>query len=176
MGITDSAKDQILTEILPGRSLAIEHYMRRQIIEAAYTAERHRIDFGYPLAHRINLREWPVSAVAEVREGTAVLDPSRYRVLSGGILERAGDSADAGRPWSGPYVEVDYTAGYASIPADLVVAATAEVAHAYRQSEPGGGRLGKTGSIFTGQTDAAFVPWDFLPESRRVFDFYARKV
>lgn len=64
---------------------------------------------------RLLLGERPVTAVASVRLDATLLDPNGYRwQRSGALWRRAG--------WGGPEcdVEVTYSHGYATVPADLV--------------------------------------------------------
>ena len=64
-------------------------------------------------------------------------------------------------------VTASYTHGYSTVPEALVQAATELVAFDFRQSEPGGGRLGRTGSILPSGGEASYYSRDQLWRAQR---------
>ncbi len=93
------------------------------------------------------LREFPVTAVSEVREDGTALDAADYeRAENSGILYARANGNPSVWSEDSRNLEVDYTAGYAIIPESLAFAATLQVAHSFQQAVPGGGRLGLRGA------------------------------
>jgi uncharacterized phiE125 gp8 family phage protein len=141
--ITGSTNDTLITNLIAGESARIQRYLRRYIVQQTITAE---IQSGHG-REILALRERPVTAVTEVREDGVALASSKYE-LDGdeGILyARTDGNPDVWTEGSRNF-EIDYTAGYASPPDDLVDAATIQVADTFRQTTPGGDRLGVLGA------------------------------
>lgn len=173
LGITASTHDTILNQLIPGVSKAIQSAIGRDILQTTLTAEVHE-SRGHQRV--IASREWPIITLTAVRENDVTLTVSTdYRLWQTWGVQRLSGSAtgaEIATAWAHGFVEFDYDAGFASVPSDLEMIATAEAAHAFKQSTPGGSRLGQLGQSVTGNSDAPFPLWDLLPMSRRVVQRY----
>ena len=173
--ITGSGNDTLLNDLIPFVSAAMESAMRRDIVQQTLTAEVHGITQGGWRSELVP-KHWPVSAVSAVRENGTVLTSAQYRILGQTLIQRISGTPVSKAYWQAGFVELDYTAGYASIPEDLAGAATAEVALAFEQTKEGDGRLGLTGGVFSGQFDSQFRAWDWQPTTKYVLSRHARVV
>jgi hypothetical protein len=171
LGETSSTHDTLLSEIIAGQSAAMASYMHRAIVEQTITGERH----DGRGTDRLVLREFPVTSVAEVRlDGTAVAAATYELGSDSGLLYRR-DGLEAGcfdlgrRNW-----QVDYTAGYATVPEDLAEAATRQAGTVWLSAEPGDNRLGTRGSVLdVGSVQYLTGPW--APGVAAVMDAYRRR-
>lgn len=166
--VTGSANDAAIQRHLEGVSKAMQNWMGRQIISTAITAEYH---FPTGLNSAILLEDGPVSTLTEVRLSGSILAATGYRLEGARLLRRIAGSART--KWEQAEVEVDYTAGYAAVPADLVEACTQEAATRWLRSVASGGpglhvnaktpETGDTKTFDTGpflpQTIAAMSPY-----------------
>jgi hypothetical protein len=167
--------DALLLQLLYGISTAMESTMKRRLVATTYVGEVHEVHAGGFISN-IVLHQNPVSAVSAVTEnGVVVVSGVGFRLLDDRMLQRITGSPVSRIWWAEGFVAASYTAGYALMPEDLALAATAETAQAFKQSASGGDRLGKSGDVFGGQTDAQFLSWTFLPVTRRVLAAYARR-
>lgn len=92
-------------------------------------------------------REWPITAITSVKfaangvfDDSAIIDSKLYNISNHGmsITFRNGMLTPRGRA----NVEVIYTAGYTTIPADLQIAALRQLQYLYKQIGKGDGMLG----------------------------------
>jgi hypothetical protein len=138
-------------------------------VQRSHTAER-RHGNGW---HELVLDHWPVIGTPVVRvDGSAIAEGVDFRVEpERGILEKIAGDDSAWSGWEGD-VEVDYVSGYATIPTDVRLAATKQVAHEFAQTTPGGGRLGVTATAGERGGQATYEPDGILPSVRAVLDRY----
>jgi hypothetical protein len=88
---------------------------------------------GQPYGLPIRLRRRPVTLVATVTENTTALLPDAYETdLPGGLIYRL--TSNCRGNWCGSSVNVEYSAGYYPIPADVQDAALAIIRHKYAAS------------------------------------------
>ena len=88
---------------------------------------------GSPYGLPIRLRRRPVMAVTNVTESTTPLDPTTYETdLPGGLIYRL--TSNSRGNWCGTSVNVEYSAGYDPIPADVQDAVLSIVRHKYALS------------------------------------------
>lgn len=120
-GITDTTKDALLSALITAASAAVEQYIGRIIQQQSYTA----LMDGNGAA-LLPLPQYPISAVSVVEiNGVAVGANSTW---GDGGFAHDGDRSlyfpGEGRvfPVGKRNVKVTYTAGYASVPADLAQA------------------------------------------------------
>jgi hypothetical protein len=115
-------------------------------------------------ARRLLLGERPVTAVASVRLDGTLLDPSAYRWQRSGALWRTGG-------WGGPDhdVEVTYSHGFTTVPADL--AAVTRLAAARLATNPE--QLSR--QEMEGYSVLAAAPVGFTVGELLVLDRYRRK-
>ena len=158
LGKTGSEDDAILTNLISGQSARIQAYLHRYVIQQTITGEIHH---GHG-REKLVLDEWPVSAVSEVREDGDAIDAATYELdtAKGILYARQNGNASVWSKGSRNYA-VDYTAGYATTPDDLVDAATKQVVYVFRQSQPGGNRLGERGAVLDPGGSAQYLtgPW-----------------
>ena len=128
--------DNFLNRKIEAISTQIEDYCARSFIEQAITNER----WDYPIGV-IMLKQFPVDSIQEVRvDGTAITADEYHLDEETGRLWYKSDTQI--QNWEASdveeYVEVDYTAGYATLPADLKDAVLALVRKAYlgRKGDP----------------------------------------
>lgn len=156
LGITDTSKDTFLRHLITRASRFIKTYTGREYASTTYTEEVHSGN-GY---QKLYLDHYPIISVTEVKEDDVALDSDEYEILSeeGAIFREAGWTggslamADTLSTEPDPYAEtrnlkVTYTAGWASIPDDIVQACLQLVALWYtgansagieRETTPGG--------------------------------------
>lgn len=130
LGITGAADDALLTRMLDAATASMERYMARTILSASYTETRSGTG-----GNALTLRNRPISAVSSVTvNGTAwaasdgrstgyVFDGETLFAI-GNIFARASQN-----------VVVTYTAGYATVPADLEQACIELVGAKYKERD-----------------------------------------
>lgn len=160
LGLSTSASDTILTNLIAACLAKFEAHCRRRLVAATITGEIHD---GYPERTTVFLREYPAASVTSVSEdgGETTLAGSDYQLIAatGELVRKA--SAYSRTCWRAGYgnIVVSYTGGHATTPADLVHAATMQVALDFRHAQPGGNWLGQRqvqnpDSVLTIQFDA----------------------
>lgn len=160
LGLSTTTDDPLLTNLIAACLAKFEAHCRRRLVAATVTGEIHD---GSPQRTTVFLREYPAASVTAVSEdgGETTLSASDYQLIaSTGELVRKASSytRTAWRTGEGNIL-VSYTGGHATTPADLVHAATMQVALDYRHTKPGGNWLGQRqvqnpDSILTIQFDA----------------------
>ena len=169
-GNSDEAR---LSALITACSTAFASYCGRQFASAAFTEMRNG-GGGTSLW----LRQSPIAAVASVVvDGQAI--PAGGGWVNG--VRQPGFSFDDNAVYLFGYrfckgqqnVQIAYTAGYAAIPADLAQACVEQVSFRYKEIKD----LGKRSITGPAQGQSTnFVIADFLPNTRRVLDFYRRQV
>jgi hypothetical protein len=172
-GISGSGDDDLLNTLLAGVSQRMKSYMRRSIVSAAITDEKHD---GDGESDTIVLADYPViqpPAVVLELNGTAV-DTDDYEVdEERGLLVRVTDGASSAWTAGRRNYSVDYTAGYAIIPEDLVEIATKQTAHEYNLSSANSmARLGLRGAILDPGGDATYLTGPWIPGATAAMDLY----
>jgi len=152
----DTSDDTYLDTLILGASARIQRHIGRLIVESTITAETHSGGGRSQLVPR----HWPVSLVSEVRVEGAAVASSTYR-LEGSVLYRvAASDAYSLDVWPCGFgnVELDYTAGYAALPPDLVRAATIQAAYDYQKR---GTRIAERGQVIDAGGSATYLtgPW-----------------
>lgn len=170
-GIQGTAVDALLLELVTSVSLAIEAWCGRPLILRAYANETHRPNGR---SSELLLERYPVvssPAPTFTLDGTA-LSASDYE-LDGdaGILRRV-SSGVLTRWESGTVLLASYSAGYATIPADLRAAATKQARHELRQSGLGGDRLGDRSKALEVGGQTTYEPDGLLPSVIQVLELY----
>ena len=155
-GITGSTYDAELGAIIARVTGAMQAWIGRLIVETTYTAERHSF---YVANTKLVLLQRPLISVQEVRvDGTAISASDYVAQLGEGILYAEGG-------WSsGSYhIEVDYTAGYASVPPALVDACLRQSRYEWTLAKHGGDRFGLAQRAEASGGSTAFVVEDWYP-------------
>ena len=111
--------ESVVTYLLEGATAAINTFVNRELEEATYTNELYDSTWGRTM---LQLRQYPVTAVAEVKENSIVLvEGEGFQWYPKGHLARINGTRE--RRWfvGRKIIDVTYTAGYAlaDIPADV---------------------------------------------------------
>lgn len=171
LSIGDSSKDAILLDLLAGTSDLMEEWMRRRIIPTSYLSEFHELSGDVDV---VSVDHWPIVTIEAVRVNGVLLSTSEYRRVHERSIQRLDSS---GRPidFDSGDVEVDYTAGYSSVPTGLRNACVAEVALRYKNSTPGGGRLGTRGEALPQGVETSYDEHRFLASTLEAMNTYRRR-
>ena len=135
------AADDFLSDLIENVQVTIENYCHRHFDVNTYTSEQHNIN------HKIFTKETPIKAVTSIIRldgniDNTVLDNNgmnNYRIFSGYVelldykYVTMGDRLKYVNSEES-YVEITYTAGYDTPPADLSLAATKLIALEYKES------------------------------------------
>jgi hypothetical protein len=160
LGIESDDTDAALTQFISDVSQAFATEAARSFLGEVNVGERHRTN---GVGSEIVLRKWPVTEITEVRTPSGTVIPaSEYTLKSEGTgILLSVDGSGYETPWGYPAVLVDYPSGFASIPADIQLAADKQVASEWQLSSYGDGRLGERGSIIDGGGSAQYLtgPW-----------------
>lgn len=169
-GNSDEAR---LSALITACSTAFASYCGRQFAPASYNENRN--GFG---STSLWLKQSPITAVSSVTvDGVAVPPGGGW---NGGV-QVPGFSFDENFIYLFGYrfckgqqnIQVAYTAGYAAIPADLAQACVEQVSLRYKEAK----HLDRSAEIGPAQGQSTtFVVKDFLPNTKRVLDFYRRQV
>lgn len=163
LGITDGTRDTILTDLIAGVSELFTQSTGRSIVETVITGEK--ID-GNAICDALRLAEYPVTTMSALYDSAgSEIDASSYDVdTDAGLIYGVGYSWTTGRR----NYSADYTAGFASIPAQIVSAVTAQVCHEFAQTDPGGARRG----LLSGSNDLG----SYTVDTRAVLPVFANVV
>lgn len=168
LGITDTASDTLLTDLLARLQVAAETYLDRKIEQATYTEQ-----YDGDETDRLITLQWPIISVTSVHDdqdrafGAATLIATADYVLykDRGIIRLDGLVFSSGIQ----NIKVVYTAGYATVPADLAQALIELIADRFRQKENQG-----LESLSIGAYSVSFTGEDLPDEVKATFDAYRR--
>lgn len=171
--ISGSGDDDLLATLLAGVSKRMQSYMRRSIVSTAITEEKHD---GDGLSDTLILAEYPViqpPTLALELNGTAV-DTDEYEIDEDrGFVIRVADGVASAWASGRRNYSVDYTAGYATLPEDIVEIATKQTVHEFNlSSAAGSGRLGLRGAILDPGGDATYLTGSWIPSARDTMDYW----
>jgi len=172
-GITGSDNDAQLTRIIAGVSKAMQNWMGRAIVDTSYTDEIHS---GNGWQDTLALNHRPVTSTDSF---VVKLDD----VEVSNTLYTKDDDAGLLYLISGQWTrgsrnyKVSYSAGYTSVPDDLVMAATIQCRHEFNQSQPSAtNRVGIHSNADATGGSTVYVPGGFLPEVLEIMRPYRRVV
>lgn len=140
---SDSSQDALLTNMINASQRICEQYLHHPILQASYTEYYDGDGTG-----KLILRKWPIISVTSIHididrefDSDDLADPTNYYVDSeNGIIEFYRAFA-AGPAWFDEgikNIKVVYSAGFASIPDDLIEAADEHVAWMFRRANTEG--------------------------------------
>jgi hypothetical protein len=162
--------DAQLSQIILGVSTAFEEFCGRTFADTTYTDEVHD-GSGFRDAIVLNQRPITTTTTMIVKLDDDAVDATLYgNDADEGIVYLANGVWSQGRR----NLKVTYSAGYTTMPEDLVMAATAQVVHVFNQSSPGGARLGLDSNADASGGGTSYSPSDFLPEVLRTLRAYQR--
>ena len=168
LGITDTASDTLLTDLLARLQEAAESYLDRKIESATYTEQKDGDGTDKLVTH-----QWPIISVTSLHDDTdrnftaafliAAADYVLYK--DRGLIRLDGLTFASGIQ----NVKIVYVAGYATVPTDLVQALIELVADRFRQKENQG-----LESLSIGAYSVSFSGEDLPDEVKGIFDSYRR--
>ena len=161
----DADRDTVLNSIIAGVSKRMQNWMDRPIVQTTATDEKIDSIGDY----KIQTRHYPIISVSSLEEnGTALTEDTGFEIEEedlerGQIIRISGDDPIAwvrGRR----VVKLTYIHGFASVPDDLVRAATAQVLQEYHETVQSGD--GWRGLASKGVDPAAAIAYDKLVWTR----------
>ena len=168
LGITDTASDTLLTDLLARLQAAAETYLDRKIEQATYTEQ-----YDGDGTDRLVTLQWPIISVTTLHDDTdrafgastliAAADYVLYK--DRGVIRLDGLTFASGIQ----NVKVVYVAGYATVPTDLAQALIELVADRFRQKEHQG-----LESLSIGAYSVSFIGEDLPDEVKATLDGYRR--
>jgi hypothetical protein len=174
LGLTDTSEDTRLNFIVGGVNAFVEKYCNRKFEETTYTREL----YDAPGSNALILKQRPIVELTEIRidgevydERDAIYNPGYWYNANAGIVYR-----DSPWPRGRGCIEVSYTAGYDTIPDDLLFA-TLELAAYYRNVSARSGLNESLGSYSysiiagLGNNPAITDTLDFYKESLLVYTY-----
>ena len=139
--LTDTSDDFFLGLLVSSVQDTVENYCHRKFDVTVYTGEQHIINHkifpkNYPIVSVENITRWDagvggvvpdVNGISEYRLFPTYIDllDYQYVTMAGKLKYINGEES---------YVELDYTAGYAIIPNDLILASLKLAALEYKES------------------------------------------
>lgn len=170
-GISGSGSDAQIDAIVAAVDRAMKEYLGRQIESATVTAEIHD---GNGQDDFLLLLEWPVTAVSAVSISGTALTVADYEIdgAKGLLFYKPGGTGFAAWPEGRRNLSVTYTAGYASVPADLALAATKQAVYEVKLTNALGNRLGDRSTITEDGGTAQYVIAGWYPGVAEVLDAY----
>lgn len=172
LGYAAADADALLDRLVSAASAAIQRYTNRDIVQQAYTEVRDGL--GGP---RMLLRQYPAQKPTSVTvDDIAILerpsalaagwkfDGNRVVALNGFLFTRGFSN-----------VVITYTAGFATVPADIELAANELVALVFRQR----GRIGdasKTVAAGSGHETVAYMMRAMTPTTKAILDQFREVV
>ena len=175
-GISDATYDGQLNRLIRGVSVAMQNWMKRQIVEETYTDEVHSGD-GWTDTIILNNRPITSTIMMVVKLDDSAISTSTYTDDDeAGIVYYKPTSLGTSSWASGTRnYKVTYSAGYTVVPEDLAMAATDQVRHEFHQSEPAGeNRLGLASTVEPAGISSGYVPHAFLPHVLEIMAPYRR--
>jgi uncharacterized phiE125 gp8 family phage protein len=167
LGLATSNDDVLLARLITAISGYAQQWMGRAILSSTYNEVRN--GSGSRLMAFAN---YPVTAVSSLKVDTNVIQPAAdvvspgYR-FDGRLLYVNGGCFNKGIA----NVEVSYTAGYATVPAELEQAVIELVAMRYRERD----RIGHQSKSLGGET-VSFIVKDFPDSVRTILTNYKKVV
>jgi hypothetical protein len=126
-------QEDTVTYLIENAGVLIETYLDRQIEETAITTELHDGDRG----NLIRLKQWPVTIPLTLLEedGVVLVEDTDYVAYEDGRVYRGSPTVAANWGLGRRIIDVDYTAGYATVPFDIRDVCARMVARAFQAGE-----------------------------------------
>jgi uncharacterized phiE125 gp8 family phage protein len=173
LGITVSTHDSLLSELIDAATVTAQNEIGRHLIETAYTGE---VLSGSGFTDVLTVRHYPIAASPALvlyDDDGATISSADYEIeAASGIIRNINGSWARG---TNNY-SADYTGGYATVPADLVAAVTAHAVYLFTQTQPGGGRLGISGTSGLAGDSSTYLTDALLSQVERTFARYRRLI
>jgi hypothetical protein len=136
---TDADRDTVLNSLIAGVSKQMQNWMDRPIVQSTATDEK--IDSAG--SNIVQTRHYPIISISSLTElDTALVEDTGYEIEEQdkefGQIGRIADEHPTAWARGRRVVKVTYSHGYASVPDDLVSAATALVVARYFETKQSG--------------------------------------
>jgi len=165
LGKADTNQDSLLKMLVEGVSSRLERLLGEWPNDGSVITEYIQ-STGTP---RIPLNR-VVNDIRTVVEGTTTLSSTDYRLVNEQSLERL--TSGLLSAWNVGEVVVTYRPGWLQVPEDLKLACVMQAAYEYKQTKPGGNRLGLVSDSPSGTTGEAvsYTPHTILPAVQDIVD------
>lgn len=176
-----------VTYLIENAGALIETFLDRVIEEGAIATELHDGDRG----NLIRLKQWPVTLPLTLLEedGVALVEGTDYVAYEDGRIYRGSATTAGNWLWGRRIIDVDYTAGYATVPFDIRDVCARMVARAFQAGEayanaPDGAAGIKSLTLADSDSveyrdavaDVAKAALPMLPEEERALSRHRRRV
>jgi outer membrane receptor for Fe3+-dicitrate len=180
LNVGTTTDDALLTRLVSAASQFVQTYMNRTIPSASYTEKR--TGSG---SNTLALANYPVTAVNSLVIANVAISPSSDGVQAGYVFDDrfiylignayAASAFPGAAPnhfpkWPPKFVQINYTAGFASTPLDIEQAVLELVGLRYREKN----RIGQVSEAIAGATTAYFI--GDMPKSTQTLLNNYRKV
>lgn len=175
LGIDTANVDTLLGLLIDGVTERFQQETKRRLVQTAISAEKHD---GNGWRNTLFADEYPVTSAGLVvlEDGVTLVEGTDFELEpgNGGLYRTSGGAAIV---WASGYrnLSLTYSGGYATIPAGLVSAATAQVCHEYHQTNPGGARRGLASVAREAGGSTTYVAGDLLKASEAAIARYKRR-
>ncbi len=164
-----NGSEALLSALITAASTFVKSWLNRDILSTSYV-ERYRANGDRPIV----LANGPVTAIAQVAwQGTTVTTAGDPIVGTPGIYftDRALSLFGYCLP-RGDLVQVSYTAGYATVPADIKQVVNELVGEAFKRRD----RIGQNSKTLGGQEVITFSPADMNATNKTLLQQYRNVV
>ena len=164
--ITVTTHDLLITDVIAGVTQDFQQYMGQKILQQTNTAE---VVWGTGTRH-ICLKEAPIQSISSITVDGTALTSAEYEIhANSGVLLKVLDGYPERWP-EGARIVVTYVSGYSAVPPAIRDAATQQARHVFRQSKPGGDRLGDASQSSDTGGSSTYIPGTLLPQVRQTLD------
>lgn len=171
LNLSVSTHDTILATLLAATEARILQHLGRTRIESGAVSNEAHSPNGQ--SAYLVLAEWPATAITSVTLSGTALSASDYELQSaeGFLIYLAGGTTPVCWPAGIRNVVVSYTAGYASVPADIALACIIQTAWDWKRTafvgDGMGGRLGERQQV-VGDGNAIYMVDAWAPEATEI--------
>ena len=166
MGISAGQDVALIQSLVANASVFVLNYTNRIFLQQTYAETRN----GHG-GSSLPLREYPITAVASMSIDGVAVQPATSATGAGYVFDSSLVYLRCGQVFTrgAQNVSISYTAGYATVPLDMVQATIEIVASKYKRRQD----LHVSSKILDGQT-IAFVVADLTPTAKLALQAYQR--
>lgn len=171
LGITGTADDTLLEELIDEMTVKIESYCDRRFFDDAAVTEIHDGDFDETLRDKLFTRRWPINSVTSVAYASGSLSAPTWNLLSAAtdyIIDSDSGTLHLSLVGGRRTMRIIYRGGYTVIPHDLRHACIKEVSKAYLRRNSEGAKTESVGGASVGWNE------DMDPTTIDILDRYRR--
>ena len=183
MKLTIDDNDELLENLIDRTTSLFEDFTSRNLKARDYSYDSESDDYDQDNAvldgndkNQIILPQYPVNSVSTLRINEVEIS-ARAGYTQGYIIDRnTGILRLSGYVFSQGManIEIEYNAGYSSVPDTLIQACIEQSAWKYKQSVPGGALLG-VNSRQLADGSVSYATKELLPEVRMVLEKYKKR-